>query len=53
MNYNVEVITRNMNPFDAPVRYDRMVSVQMFEHLRNFHVLFRRVSEWLRQDGVA
>lgn len=47
----VSVITCDMNRFDAPQQYDRIVSVEMFEHMRNYAVLFRRVSEWLRRDG--
>jgi cyclopropane-fatty-acyl-phospholipid synthase len=48
---NIQVITCDMNDFDAPLQYDRIVSVEMFEHMRNYRLLFRRVSEWLRRDG--
>jgi cyclopropane-fatty-acyl-phospholipid synthase len=49
--HNVEVITRDMNSFDAGRRFDRIVSVEMFEHMRNWPELFRRVRTWLRPDG--
>ena len=49
---NVRIITADMNTFDAPARYDRIVSVEMFEHMRNWPVLFRRVHDWLRVDGL-
>ena len=48
---NVRVITADMNDFDAGARYDRIVSVDMFEHMRNWPVLFRRLRGWLKPDG--
>jgi cyclopropane-fatty-acyl-phospholipid synthase len=48
---NVRVITRDMNDFDAQQRFDRIVSVEMFEHLRNWPEMFRRVRGWLNKDG--
>ncbi len=48
---NVTVLTRDMNAFDAVERFDRVVSVEMFEHMRNWPELFRRVSTWLKPDG--
>jgi len=48
---NIEVFTADMNDFQAPGRYDRIVSVEMFEHMRNYRELFARLSRWLKQDG--
>jgi cyclopropane-fatty-acyl-phospholipid synthase len=48
---NVEVHVCDMNDFDAPGTYDRIVSVEMFEHMRNYPELFRRISNWLEPDG--
>ncbi len=48
---NVEVITADMNAFAAPGTYDRVVSVEMFEHMRNHRELLRRVAGWLRPGG--
>ena len=48
---NLQVITADMNEFQAPGRYDRVVSVEMFEHMCNWPELFRRVRGWLRPDG--
>ena len=48
---NVEVITADMNQFEAPSRYDRVVSVEMFEHMRNHEELLRRISHWLAPKG--
>jgi cyclopropane-fatty-acyl-phospholipid synthase len=48
---NVKVHVCDMNDFDAPGTYDRIVSVEMFEHMRNYPELFRRISNWLEADG--
>ncbi len=48
---NVEVLTRDMNAFDSDDRYDRIVSVEMFEHLRNWPLAFARVARWLAPRG--
>jgi cyclopropane-fatty-acyl-phospholipid synthase len=48
---NVEVITCDMNQFDIDERFDRIVSVEMFEHMRNYRKLLRRVHDWLRPGG--
>jgi cyclopropane-fatty-acyl-phospholipid synthase len=48
---NVQVITQNMDAFDTAARYDRVVSVEMFEHMRNWPELLRRVSGWLKPQG--
>jgi cyclopropane-fatty-acyl-phospholipid synthase len=48
---NLTVITQDMNDFEATGRFDRVVSVEMFEHMSNWPVLLRRVAGWLRPDG--
>lgn len=48
---NVTVITRDMNEFDTTDRFDRVVSVEMFEHLRNWPRAFGRVAAWLLPQG--
>ena len=40
-----------MNRFAAPGRYDRVVSVEMFEHMRNYRELLRRIAGWLEPGG--
>ena len=48
----VRVVTCDMNTFDiAPGQFDRVVSVEMFEHMRNWPQLFARVRRWLRPGG--
>lgn len=48
---NVEVITADMNDFETDARFDRVVSLEMFEHMRNYRELFERVHQWLVPGG--
>ncbi len=48
---NVNVVTCDMNTFAAERCFDRVVSVEMFEHMRNWPELFRRVAGWLAPHG--
>jgi cyclopropane-fatty-acyl-phospholipid synthase len=48
---NLCVLTRDVKDFDIEQRFDRIVSVEMFEHMRNWPELFRRVSSWLKPQG--
>ena len=48
---NIEVLTADMNDFDIDRRFDRIVSVEMFEHMRNYEELFRRIHGWLEPGG--
>jgi len=48
---NLEIITADMNTFDAPATYDRVCSVEMFEHMKNYETLLARVSSWLVPGG--
>ena len=48
---NVEVITADMNDFAPEGRFDRIVSVEMFEHMRNYEALLSRVAKWLEPQG--
>jgi cyclopropane-fatty-acyl-phospholipid synthase len=48
---NLRVITQDINAFDTDQRFDRVVSVEMFEHLRNWPRAFAQVASWLRPGG--
>ncbi|HPM79547.1 MAG TPA: cyclopropane-fatty-acyl-phospholipid synthase family protein [Candidatus Anammoximicrobium sp.] len=48
---NVEVQTANVADFGTERRFDRVLSVEMFEHVRNYEELLRRISIWLKPDG--
>ena len=48
---NVRVVTADINDFSTDELFDRVVSVEMFEHVRNYQELMRRVASWLAPDG--
>ena len=48
---NIEVITADMNDFGTKNKYDRVVSIEMFEHMRNYKKLLSKISSWLHDDG--
>jgi cyclopropane-fatty-acyl-phospholipid synthase len=49
---NIRIITADMNDFATPERFDRLVSVEMFEHMRNYQALMKRVASWLAPEGL-
>jgi cyclopropane-fatty-acyl-phospholipid synthase len=49
--HNVQLITCDINAFDTTSRFDRVVSVEMFEHLRNWPRAFANVARWLAPRG--
>ena len=49
---NIQIITGDMNRFEAPGVYDRVVSVEMFEHMRNFDLLLARIASWMKPDAL-
>jgi cyclopropane-fatty-acyl-phospholipid synthase len=48
---NLQVITADANLFNTDQRFDRVVSVEMFEHMRNYALLMERIAGWLEPDG--
>jgi cyclopropane-fatty-acyl-phospholipid synthase len=48
---NICVITQDFNAFHTAERFDRVVSIEMFEHLRNWPRAFANVAQWLRPRG--
>lgn len=48
---NVSILTANMNEFEPEGRFDRIVSIEMFEHMRNYGALMERISKWLTPTG--
>jgi cyclopropane-fatty-acyl-phospholipid synthase len=51
---NVEVITCDANVLDFPPerKFDRVVSVEMFEHMRNYEALLGRIAGWMRPQAT-
>ena len=50
--HNLEVVTADMNAFDTRERYDRVVSVEMFEHMRNYARLLEKIHRWTNPGGT-
>lgn len=48
---NLEVITADINAFTIEDKFDRVVSVEMFEHMRNYQLLMAKVASFLKPDG--
>jgi cyclopropane-fatty-acyl-phospholipid synthase len=49
---NVRIVTADMNDFEAgDSAFDRVVSVEMFEHMKNYQRLMAKVARWLRHSG--
>jgi cyclopropane-fatty-acyl-phospholipid synthase len=50
---NLTVVTADVNEFQPQRRFDRVISIEMLEHMRNWRELLRRVCGWLHPDGKA
>jgi cyclopropane-fatty-acyl-phospholipid synthase len=48
---NLTVITADMNTFQILQEFDRVVSVEMFEHMRNYKLLLNKVAGFLKDNG--
>lgn len=48
---NVSLVHADVNAFSCDARFDRVVSVEMFEHMRNYAALLERIHGWLRPHG--
>jgi cyclopropane-fatty-acyl-phospholipid synthase len=48
---NLRVVTADINGFDPGRRFDRIVSVEMWEHMSNWQALLGRVRDWIADDG--
>lgn len=48
---NLLVLTADINVFETIQRFDRVVSVEMFEHMRNYQLLLKKISSFLKEDG--
>ena len=49
---NLTVVTADMNAFATAERFDRIVSVEMFEHMSNWRALLARIRSWLASKGA-
>jgi cyclopropane-fatty-acyl-phospholipid synthase len=49
--HTLTVTTADVNVYEAQGRFDRVVSIEMFEHVRNHELLLARIARWLAPDG--
>ena len=49
---NLTVVTADINTFVPDGKFDRIVSIEMFEHMRNYERLMTRIATWLRPGGA-
>lgn len=48
---NLEIVTCDANVFTPDRTFDRILSVEMLEHMKNYAALFARIATWLRPTG--
>jgi cyclopropane-fatty-acyl-phospholipid synthase len=48
----VETLRADVNQLDLDRRFDRVLSVEMFEHMKNYELLLARIASWLKADGM-
>ncbi|MCG3176750.1 MAG: Trans-aconitate 2-methyltransferase [Candidatus Omnitrophica bacterium] len=49
---NLEIVTADANVFEPGRTFDRIVSIEMLEHVRNYPALFGRIASWMRTDAL-
>ena len=48
---NLEIVTADVNDFAPDGTFDRVISIEMFEHMKNYRQLLARIAGWLNDDG--
>jgi cyclopropane-fatty-acyl-phospholipid synthase len=49
---NLRIVTGNVADFEFDERFDRVLSIEMFEHMRNYRLLLQRIGRWLAPRGL-
>jgi cyclopropane-fatty-acyl-phospholipid synthase len=49
---NLRILTANIQEFDAGQQFDRIVSVEMMEHVRNYQQLLHKAASWMKPEGL-
>ncbi len=49
---NIKIITKDINDFRANEKYDRILSIEMFEHTKNTKKLMNLINDWLNPNGL-
>jgi len=49
---NLDVIVADISTFDMEANYDRIFSIEMFEHMKNYKDLLKKISKWMEPDSL-
>jgi cyclopropane-fatty-acyl-phospholipid synthase len=49
---NVAALTADVAQFDTDLRFDRVLSIEMFEHMKNYERLMAHIASWLKPSGM-
>jgi cyclopropane-fatty-acyl-phospholipid synthase len=49
---NVEAVRADVSEYDTDRRFDRVISIEMFEHMKNYERLLAHIARWLRPEGL-
>ncbi|KAK9213159.1 hypothetical protein WN943_002546 [Citrus x changshan-huyou] len=49
---NVEIIVADISTFEMEASYDRIYSIEMFEHMKNYQNLLKKISKWMKEDTL-
>lgn len=49
---NVEIIVADISAYEMEASYDRIFSIEMFEHMKNYKDLLQKISKWMEEDGL-
>lgn len=50
--HNVEIIVADISTFEMEGTYDRIFSIEMFEHMKNYKDLLKKISKWMNEDSL-
>nr|GMD45925.1 (S)-coclaurine N-methyltransferase [Ipomoea batatas] len=48
---NVDIIVADISTFDMEASYDRIFSIEMFEHMKNYGDLLKKIAKWMKPDS--
>ncbi|KAK1301369.1 hypothetical protein QJS10_CPB12g01701 [Acorus calamus] len=49
---NVNIIVGDISKFEMDASFDRILSIEMFEHMKNYKQLLKKISKWMKQDSL-
>ncbi|KGN55357.1 (S)-coclaurine N-methyltransferase [Cucumis sativus] len=50
--HNVNIIVADISTYEMEAEYDRIFSIEMFEHMKNYKDLLKKISGWMKQDSL-